>query len=687
MHIQILFELHVELNGNSIPPLSDAAILIILTGGRSRRTLPEHPWHRPKSAWTIMHSEINTTSRRSGRGPDAWCVGQVKRIDALLRARFPYLLTDIYETRTNHFVIVIAPEIERVEKIAKEFDNSIRFLTVPVILANSRPETFIRRIPALTDQESTGTMVGLPVTRKDLLNLLMSKFPHVDMMDIEEIRAPGRQVRIVVGTDPDTATRAEIAEFVDALDIGVPIEIRVASAERRFEIPKGHDPMFVWATALRPLAPSYVREDERFWFDNIESIAANLFDWGGFPGMEDEAFRCYFDFTPGEADHLNIRQALLLYDEVWCSLPLRERQESFLAHQRLSTDDLLLMVDVGRLKFVTTQPEERLDIRLLESVHERNPEAILGRRTTAALLVADVARTYDRSFLRDPDIVPVIRVASEVLAEKLGMNQDGLVQIMFWPLASLRGGLARTLDIGSKGGPYLSLADAVGRLVSKDSNLHVAFEAICAGEAVHLAHALDATAFGPLADYPARHNMKAFLGHLLNFHRSFNAELAPAWVANERRRNSATSMLPSVPLFDFDPDIPIAELLSDTELVSTREQGRSLYARLAGMPANERGAEIERLNTALRDRNRRITGTAVSLDALDTLSSAVSDFAGVGGILRVLRMGIEKARRRSRKLDVAVARVSGAMNRTGMESDLSFLSRVDRVASFKKERV
>ena len=634
-----------------------------------------------------MRSEINTTSSRPGRGPDTWYVGQVKRIDALLRSRFPYLLTDIYEIRVNHFVIVIAPEIERVERIEEEFDSSIRFLTVPVILSNSRPETFIRQIPALTDQESTGTMVGLPVARKDLLNLLMSKFGNVDVMDIEEARAPSRRARIVVGTDPDAATRAEIGEFVDALDIGVPVEIRVASAKRRFGIPKGHDPMFVWAAALRPLSPSYVREDERFWFDNIESIAANRFDWGGFPGIKDEAFRCYFDFTPGETNHLNIRQALLLYDEVWCSLPLRDRQEGFLAHQRLSTDDLLQMVDGGRLKFVTTQPEEWLDIRFLESVYERNPEAILGRRTTAALLVADVARTYDRSFLRDPDIVPVIRVASELLAEKLGMNQDGLLQIMFWPLASLRGGLARTLDIGSKGGPYLSLADAVGRLVSNDSNLDVALEAICAGEPVQLAHALDATAFGPLSEYPARHNMKACLAHLLNFHRSFNAELAPAWVANEQRRNSATSMVPSVPLFDFDPDIPIAELLSDTEMVSTRQQGRSLYARLASMAANERGAEIERLNTVLRERNRRMTGTAVSLDVLDTLSSVVSDFAGAGGVLRVLRMGIEKARRRSKRFDVAVARVSRAMNRTGMENDLSFLSRVDRVASFKKERV
>ena len=634
-----------------------------------------------------MHSEITTTSSRSGRGRDARHVGQVKRVDALLRSRFPYLLTDIYETRVNHFVIVIAPEIERVERIEEEFDSSIRFLTIPVRLSNSRPETFIRQIPALTDQESTGTMVGLPVARKDLLNLLMSKFANVDVIDIEEAKAPSRQVRIVIGTDPDAATRAEIGEFVDALDIGVSVEIRLANAERRFGIPKGHEPMFVWAAALRPLAPGYVREDERFWFDNIESIAANRFDWGGFPGMEDEAFRCYFDFTAGEPNHLNIRQALLLYDEVWCSLPLRERQEGFLAHQRLSSDDLLQMVDGGRLKFVTTQPEERLNNRFLESVYERNPEAILGRRMSAALLVADVARTYDRSFLRDPDVVPAIRVASELLAEKHGMNQDGLLQIMFWPLASLRGGLARTLDIGSKGGPYLSLADAVGRLAGNDSNLHVALEAVCAGEPVHVAHALDATAFGPLSENPARHNMKACLAHLLNFHRSFNAELAPAWLANERRRNSVTSMVPSVSLFDFDPDIPIAELLSDTELVSTREQGRSLYARLAGMPANERGAEIERLNAALRERSRRMTGTAVSLDELDTLSSAVSDWVGVGGILRLLRMGIEKARRRNKKVDVAVARMSSAMNRTGMESDLSFLSRVDRVASFKKERI
>ena len=52
---------------------------------------------------------------------------------------------------------------------------------------------------------------------------------------------------------------------------------------------------------------------------------------------------------------------------------------------------------------------------------------------------------------------------------------------MLWPLASLRGGLSSVLDIGSKGGPYLSLANAVGRLVSDEGSVDVEFEALCAG--------------------------------------------------------------------------------------------------------------------------------------------------------------------------------------------------------------
>lgn len=368
---------------------------------------------------------------------------------------------------------------------------------------------------------------------------------------------------------------------------------------------------------------------------------------------------------------------------MWCSLLLRQQQEDFLARQELTKEDLLQIVEAGRLKFVTTQPEERLDLRFLDAVHERRRGAILGRRTTAALLVADLARTYEQSFLRDPHVATFLRAAGDHLAEKLAIDPAGFMQIMLWPLASLRGGLSQVLDIGSKGGPYLPLANAVARLGSDGT------EARLAGEPVHLAHALDATLFCPLSEPRPRRRMKALLGHLLSFHRAFNADLGPAWLENERRRDNARTILPSVQLFETDPDIPIAELLWDTALPSTRHQGRSLYARLADMSPDERKAEVERLNAEMRRRGRRMTGTEVKLDTLGTLRSVLADTVGlpVGTLFRLGRVGIERLRRRDRRVDAAMAHVSSAFDRAGARGELSFLSRVDRVATFRKRRV
>ena len=613
--------------------------------------------------------------------------GQVRRIDAHLRSRFPYLVTSIYEVRLNDFVIFMSAETQDFDEIQEEFDRSIRYVTCPVRLSNSVPDAFLRQIPTLSEEESIGTLVGLSLRVIDLQNLLLSRFPEVDAVGIEEGFSPDVVVTVSIRRELGRETRRQMAEFVETLVIPVPVVIQLSdSSEAPVDIHKDENSMFVLASRLRPGVPSYVVEDERFWFDNIASIAANRFDRNRFPGMKDDSYRCYFDLTLGQSDHLNLRQALLLYDEVWCSVPLAEHLGPFLAAQRLSKDDLLEIVENGRLKLVTVQPEERLDIGLLESIHERDSCAILGRRTTAALLVADVVRSYEQSFLRDPDLLPFISEESEFVAERLGLNRTTLLQIMLWPLASLRGGLPRVLNMGSKGGPHLSLAEAAARLVKDAGGIDVELEAMAAGEPVHLGHALDATVFGPL-DYPGWRNMKAFLSHLLNFHRCFNAELRPAWVENDRRREEGRSIVPPVPLFDFDPAIPIRELLEDTALPSTRAGGRALYSRLARLPVDERAVEIEKLSAALRAQGRRQTGTSITLDALDTLASVAAGLVGAAGILRVMMKGMERLRRESARVDAAMARVADAMDREGTNAELHFLSRVQRVASFRKERV
>ena len=195
---------------------------------------------------------------------------QVRRIDALLRSRFPYLVTDIYEVNPNEFVIVVPTETQIVDEIEEEFDNSIRFLLVPVTLSNSIPSSFERQIPSLSERESIGTMIGLPVTPIELQNLLLSRFPEVDIVSVEERFTPDIAVIVLVAHKPDSEKCQQILEFADTLGISVPVEIQVSdSSETPADIPKDWNPMSIWASQLRPESPRYVVDDERFWFDNI----------------------------------------------------------------------------------------------------------------------------------------------------------------------------------------------------------------------------------------------------------------------------------------------------------------------------------------------------------------------------------------------------------------------------------
>ena len=59
-----------------------------------------------------------------------------------------------------------------------------------------------------------------------------------------------------------------------------------------------------------------------------------------------------------------------------------EGHDAFLAKQALTENDLLTLIEGGRLKIISTQAEERLKIPFLAEAAERSPSAIIGRRTS-----------------------------------------------------------------------------------------------------------------------------------------------------------------------------------------------------------------------------------------------------------------------------------------------------------------
>ena len=616
--------------------------------------------------------------------------GYVKRIDALLRASFPNLVTRIFEVKQHQFTIVFDHNLQDASDIANEFDNCIRFITVNVNLSNTLPHTYLNEIQPFTDAEASGCMAGLPLRRIDVLNFLVARFPDAGILDVKDDQ-PGKSINILLQQHPDDLTKSQLGECFDSLELPIIAKFEIAREPQQINLDdKSNDSLFVWASSFRKRAPSYVARDEAFWFENIKGISSNQFPIKRFPDMQDDVFRCYLDLSLGD-EHINLRQALLFYDEVWCSPPPASRQDLFLERQALRKVDLLDMVDAGRLRFVTTQPEEGLDISFLEAVHEHSPTAILGRRTTAALLVADVAQTAETSILNDPSLYPALRQASEIVANEINVGCNELLRTLLWPFVGRRRALQGLLDRGTKGGPILSLANQIATFIEEKFGTNVEMETLLLSEVVHIGHALNATVFGPMDEPAFYHRLKSIIARHLNFHRSFNPQLAASWIENEIRSASGVELLPPVQLFEFERSLPIQEILSDTSWSSTRTRGRGLYSRLVNLSVDERQAEIERLQAELRLRVRNKAKGVLLLDSYGYTGLAL-DWT-LGYVLPSVATWISGAKkiaeklRRIREIDKMIDRMDEIIWKSEDRQELDFLSRVNRVARLKVDRV
>ena len=116
-----------------------------------------------------------------------------------------------------------------------------------------------------------------------------------------------------------------------------------------------------------------------------------------------------------------------------------------------------------------------------------------------------------------------------------------------------------------------------------------------------------------------------------------------------------------------------------------------MYARLVELPPEERQREIEELVSALRKQACRRSGTLVDFDTVDTsvaVASVLLDFIypPLAGLKHVGSQLIEGLRRID-KIDQMMMQLENTLNRFGRNQDLDFLSRISRVASFKRERV
>lgn len=634
----------------------------------------------------------------------------IRRLDLRLRAEFPLLTSEIYELDPHHHVIYAPKDQFDAAPFAETFRKEWRQMGDHVEFTNERPSRALKVEP-IADDEIGADLHGLYLTQSDLETVLAGLFPDLAAVTLTH-DGPGATLTIGFAEEPTGSLRARVEEYLATELRGRPFEIvqadppdpiaRKPGDGRVDRIMRSFSGLAFKPIHRRPSVPDFVKEDETWWFDNLDHLFTGRISPRSFPfaQREDHETACYLHSTVGL--QLDIRQALLAYDVVYLEPPLeddppqgmREPLPSFWDTQGITKADLLKLIELDRVRLLHAQPEERSDLGFLREAHEANPHGVLSRRRSAAMMIADTVETANEYILSRPHLQGEMPELARRMAEDRAVPEDELARFLLYPMQARRECFGPYMDRGLMALSSMGQGEAFARAFKRLRYKDIALEAGFLGSAVHTAHMLDATFIPSATDdkfIDSWIGPMQFMGDRLNFYRSFNTRIIAAWIGNEDRREKREIVLPPVPLLSFEDRhgnaVPIEDIIACTSYPSTRRKGRSFMSRMASLPQEERAAELASLQADLAtlDKRDRRVQQALIADAGITVAAAafgISAFPVVSA-MNMLRFVLQCARK-APTLDRIVDEIERTVaTSAGGNEELSFLSQIDRVATIR----
>ena len=614
----------------------------------------------------------------------------VQYIDLRLRTEFPFVKTEIHElVQSHHIIYAPAGQLDEAN-FAAEFESRFRTIGARVSFSNQRPE-LSTVIPPIADREIGDYIAALWLNRGELETILAGKFPRLPKL-LEMRDGPGHEITFAFeGAIPEDIKERVVAFLKECLN-GRRLSIVVEAEARASGRPPGIggnlpeiDTTSFKPIAKRPKVPAFVEAEEQWWFENLRGLFEGGISPGSFDFRDNAGAACYINAAMPAS--LDIRHALLAYDTIYIEPPFDEEQRTqFWENQTITQGDLLSLVEQDRVRILHSQPEERSNLGFLREAHEANPKGVIGRRKSAAMMVADVVETADEYLLGKPRIFRELPELMNRIAEATKSPANEIARAMLYPTRARREAFRPLLCNGLLGysaiGQGALFAETYERITGKE----VALEAGLFGREVHVAHLLDATLIpaAPSADL-ARSWLPVMeiMGDRLNFYRNYNSRVSAKWAENERRKETRQIVLPPIPLFEFHRNASLDDILSLTSSPVGRRKGRALLSRLAGLNPEDQIIEIAKLEEALAKQKK----VSTVVDAILTLDSAlgvatyftntnlfpfVASFAMVQLALRCAK--------KAPVLDVIVDEIETSLREVmGLNEDLTFLSKLSRV--------
>lgn len=615
--------------------------------------------------------------------------GQCRRMDLYLRGDFPYLSTTIYKIGTHSYKIYVE-NYKDFNELYHHFDYNVRYVSTDVKLTNTIPSEYILTLSQIDDTNISKNFEGLSFTSPLLLKHIEAKYPDAIILEYKE-NHDNQTLNLKLSNSISIDKAQEIEKELNAIKIPYQFVVSLSNSLTTVQPntpPIEIDPMIIQASKnFKSLNSPFIERDEKLWFDNIDNIyngktiRANLYFF------DEKKTKCLINLTM--LHNVNIRNLLLLYDVIYCVLPLVTDMNDTLSLQKLSRDDLLYLVKMNRIIFVTMQPESRMDYGFLNEVYQENNNAVIGRRALATLSAIDLVEINKNYILNDPDIKKLLFPLLTDLSNLMKVDYHKLADFIYWPQKALRKGFNSLHFSGPMGTSHYGVNNLLASMLPEDKKDVLEFEFMVHSPTIHIAHALDATYF-PFYDQNSRyteHPYSMMMANMLNMYKHMNIDSINEFKLSLDNSLQANPSIDLLSIFEINDYISIDEFEQFTNKAIIRKGLNSLFSELLTLNDDERKEVTQKYNSEIEE---VIQKRKLKSEVLDLGTETISILTGVEFIKQLgkfLSFGNKQLKKNYSKYNEMSELVEYKLLHEKKDKDkekISLLSKINRVARLRK---
>lgn len=610
---------------------------------------------------------------------DGWC----RRIDLHFRSQFPYLNTRLFKLDDYMYELYLVDSVDDFDYIDDVFSKEIKFLTAPIKLVESLPQIYKIEIERITDDKIPSKFEGYPLTINQIYSHILSIHPNVKLSGIKEDH-DNRTINVELTGNYDTAIIGAVEETVNGLK--GPYAYKVSDGGELAPSFRATDEVFNIAPsqAKKELNCPFIERDETLWFENIENIYNGSYQKSDLYFFDPSKTACLVNFS--KFQNANLRNHLLLYDVVYCVLPLAQEMSNFLTNQKISKDEILHLVKRGRLKILNMQPESRLDYGFINEAFQENPSSVVSRRALSALCAIDLVDLNRSYILSDPELDKYIYPLMREISKFTGKDIRTISNFLLWPKQALRRSLDSLNQAGPMGASRYGVNNPIIDSLPAENKENIEFEFIVNSDQIHLSHALDATYFPFFIDGDkySDHPYALMMGEMLNFFKNSSCQNISNLNGVENIKSTQNPSIGLISTFDINDYIPVLEFEEEISSSVIRHGMNSLFSELNFLGSEERSQRISQYNL---DVNKALRHKNVSNHALDLGEDAlgmVIPFWATGK--KLIKGGTKMAMDKFPAIQNLSEFIEAKSSRESDESrNITILTKVNRVAKLKRE--